>query len=433
MANQQLLSNADREQHLLHFLATRERSITICDPLETEDFVIQTMPDVSPPKWHLAHTSWFFETFLLVPYSSGYQVFHPLFDSLFNSYYITHGDPHPRPERGFLSRPTVKETIDYRNHVDIAMRALIENATEELWLMISPLLTLGINHEQQHQELLLTDIKHILAMNPLQPDYRKPVSQPREAIKEKTISASPLTFQTITGGLVEVGYTANDYDFSYDNESPAHKTYLDDFKLGSRCITNEEYITFIEDDGYQRPAFWLSEGWAISQQQRWCAPLYWQNNEHGWSHFTFEGLQKVDLSAPVCHVSYYEAAAYACWAEKRLPTEHEWEVAAQQQPMMGNLFEQQRYKTVTAPDTQPLNQLYGDVWEWTASPYVAYPGYKPPAGVIGEYNGKFMSNQMVLRGGSFATAQNHIRTTYRNFFYPQDRWQFSGIRLADDL
>jgi len=395
MAQQQPHAVENREHILLQYLDTRERSLAICAPLKTEDYVIQTMPDVSPPKWHLAHTSWFFETFLLGQFDSGYKPFHPLFDELFNSYYVTHGRPFPRPQRGFLSRPTVEEVMAYRAYVDKAMQHLIHDVSESRWLELSSLVILGINHEQQHQELLLTDIKHILAFNPLKPAYRDPVPVPREVTDTSAVSWS-----LVEGGTVSVGHAENDMSFTFDNESPAHKVYLDDFRLASRCVINRDYIEFMEDGGYDNAGLWLSDGWSTSQQQDWRAPLYWEKHDGEWFYFSFEGFQKVDLDAPVCHVSYFEADAYATWADRRLPTEHEWELAAAQIPVSGNLFEQD-------------------------------PGYRPASGAIGEYNGKFMSSQMVLRGGSFATAKNHIRATYRNFFYPKDRWQFSGIRLAD--
>ena len=418
---------SDREWLLDHFLTIRNDSLTLCEPLVTEDYVIQTMPDVSPPKWHLAHTTWFFETFLLSQFDKSYQCFHPLFDTLFNSYYVTHGQPYPRPQRGLLSRPTVAEVLEYRCYVDDAMQQLIRNTAEEQWPHLLSLIILGINHEQQHQELLLTDIKHIFAHNPIKPAYREQSTAP-----EKVFQASAFTWQPIVGGMVDIGFSGGIDSFSYDNESPSHKAYVKDYKLASRLITNKEYIAFIEDGGYQRAEFWLSDGWSTSQQQQWKAPLYWQQQGDAWLYFTFEGLQPVDMNAPVCHVSYYEADAYASWAGKRLPTGIEWETAARELKVAGNLFDQQQFKPVASSDNQPLNQMFGDVWEWTASPYVAYPGYKPAQGSIGEYNGKFMSSQMVLRGGSFATANNHIRATYRNFFYPKDRWQFSGIRLADN-
>jgi len=427
MANQQQLAVEGREQLSLHFLRTRERSVAICAPLSTEDYVIQTMPDVSPPKWHLAHTSWFYEAFLLSQFDANYQCFHPLFDTLFNSYYVTHGNPYPRPQRGLLSRPTVEEVLEYRRYVDEAVQQLIVGASEAQWQQVLSLIILGINHEQQHQELLLTDIKHIFAHNPLSPVYRELASVPREVVQP-----SPLSWQTLKGGLLEFGIAETSHSFSYDNEGPAHKAYLEDFKLASRLVTNKEYMNFIEDGGYQRAELWLSDGWTICQQQAWQAPLYWQLQDDAWLNFTFEGLQEIEWHAPLCHVSYFEADAYATWAGRRLPTEYEWESAAHELTVSGNLFDEQQLKPVVSTNDQSINQMFGDVWEWTASPYVAYPEYKPAQGSIGEYNGKFMSSQMVLKGGSFATANGHIRASYRNFFYPKDRWQFSGIRLADE-
>lgn len=432
-------SQVDHRQHIAQrYLETRERSLQICAPLETEDYVIQTMPDVSPPKWHLAHTSWFFETFLLSVFDTSYHCYHPQYDTLFNSYYVTHSDPYPRPARGLLSRPTVDEVMTYRAHIDRAMMKLIQGSTQQQWSKLSPLITLGINHEQQHQELLLTDIKHILSLNPLQPAYRKMPAH-SDAIAQQVAaaelpSAEP-TWLTIKGGVRDVGYTHEQTGFAFDNESPAHKVYFDDFKLASRCVNNREYLEFIEDDGYRRPELWLSDGWSVVQDQHWQAPLYWQQQDQAWTCFTFEGVQPVDLDAPVCHVSYFEADAYASWKQKRLPKEHEWELAARQMAVNGNFYEQQQYRPLAPSPThdQSIQQLFGDIWEWTASPYTAYPGYRPAAGSIGEYNGKFMSGQMVLRGGSFASAQDHLRATYRNFFYAKDRWQFSGIRLADDV
>lgn len=417
----------DREQLLGHFQAVRNASLALCEPLATEDYIIQTMPDVSPPKWHLAHTTWFFETFLLSRFDKNYPCFHPLFDTLFNSYYVTHGQPYPRPQRGLLSRPTVGEVFEYRCYVDDAMQQLICNAEEEQWSHLLSLIILGINHEQQHQELLLTDIKHIFAHNPIKPAYREKTTTP-----EKVFQSPVLTWRPIAGGLVDIGFSGGIDNFSYDNEGPSHKVYLEDFKLASRLVTNKEYIAFIEDGGYQGAEFWLSDGWTTSQTQQWRAPLYWEQQCDVWFHFTLEGLQTVDMNAPVCHVSYYEADAYASWAGKRLPTEIEWETAASELKVAGNLIDQRQFKPTASSEKHSLNQMFGDVWEWTASPYVAYPGYKAAQGSIGEYNGKFMSSQMVLRGGSFATANDHIRATYRNFFYPKDRWQFSGIRLADN-
>jgi ergothioneine biosynthesis protein EgtB len=414
----------DREQLLDHFLAVRSVSLTLCKPLAIEDYVIQTMPDVSPPKWHLAHTTWFFETFLLRPFDKNYQCFHYLFDRLFNSYYVTHSDPYPRAQRGLLSRPTVEQVLEYRRYVDAAVQKLVHRIAGEQWLELQSILILGINHEQQHQELLLTDIKHIFAHNPLKPAYCDQVTA-----SEDNIQTPALKWQLIAGGTVHAGVPDESSLFSYDNEGPSHKVHLNDYKMASRLVTNKEYIAFIEDDGYQRAEFWLSDGWAMSKQGM---PLYWEKNDSEWFHFTLQGLRPIDMNAPVCHVSYYEADAYASWAGRRLPTEVEWEFAAGDLKVTGNLFDQQRFKPMMSPGENSLNQMFGDVWEWTASPYVAYPGYKPAQGSIGEYNGKFMSSQMVLRGGSFATANDHIRATYRNFFYPKDRWQFSGIRLADN-
>lgn len=417
----------EREQLLNQYLSIRSDSKRLCAPLETEDYVIQTMSDVSPPKWHLAHSNWFFETFLLSPFDKNYKVFHPQYDYLFNSYYVTHGTPYARPQRGLLSRPTVKEIFEYREYVDAAMQALIINATQQQWRELSYLIVLGLNHEQQHQELLLTDIKHIFAHNPLKPTYMKHAPATASTLL-------PMQWIGFSGGLFEVGHRVQDFNaeqFAYDNESPRHKAYLEDFKLASRLVTNGEYLEFINDGGYQKPEAWLSEGWATVNKQGWRAPLYWEQHDNKWWQFTFNGMQKINADEPVCHVSHYEASAYANWAGKRLPTECEWEIAARGQNIAGNLREQNQLKPLAAMSADGLQQLYGDVWEWTSSAYSAYPGYKPAAGSIGEYNGKFMSEQMVLRGGSFATPQQHIRATYRNFFYAKDRWQFSGIRLAE--
>ena len=421
----------ERERLLDRYYAVRSETVRLCEPLELEDFVIQTMPDVSPPKWHLAHTSWFFETFLLAAYDqtcdNTFKPFHPQYDYLFNSYYITHGKPYLRPQRGLLSRPTVDEIMQYRAWVDEAMVAFIIDAAESDWQEISYRITLGLNHEQQHQELLLTDIKHILAFNPLKPVYQ-------QASPVTTQNVQPLSWLDYKAGLVTVGHQGQGSEgvgFAYDNEGPAHQVYVNPFKLASRLVTNAEYLEFMNDEGYQRPEFWLSEGWARHATENWQAPLYWEKIDNEWWTFSLEGMQRFEPGAPVCHVSLYEADAYARWAGKRLPTEFEWEVAASGEKIAGNLREQNCLKPVAAKQSDDMEQLYGDVWEWTSSAYSAYPGYRPASGAIGEYNGKFMSGQNVLRGGSFATPQDHIRSTYRNFFYPKDRWQFSGIRLAD--
>ncbi len=420
-------SSADNDLLLQKYLAVRDDSHRICKPLEVDDYGIQTMPDVSPPKWHLAHTSWFFEVFLLSVYDKSYKPFHPQYDYLFNSYYVTHGKPYPRPSRGLLSRPTVTEIYQYREYVDNAMELLILNADGAARADIESRVILGLNHEQQHQELLFTDIKHIFSKNPLKPVYREPKLY--KSGKQK--HAPKLAWHDVMAGMVAIGHQGN--GFAFDNEGPLHKAYSNDFSIASRLITNGDYLEFIHDNAYQTPELWLSDGWSAVNENKWYAPLYWEIQNNLWLQFTLEGLRPIDLDAPVCHVSFYEADAYARWAGKRLPTEVEWEVAARGIAVEGNLRDKNNLWPVVTENDVGLSQIFGDVWEWTSSPYTAYPGYRPAAGSIGEYNGKFMSNQMVLRGGSFATPQDHIRSTYRNFFYPDDRWQFSGIRLVDDL
>ena len=378
---------------------------------------------MSPPKWNLAHTSWFFETFLLREFLPAYHEFHPQYGYLFNSYYEAVGQRHPRPQRGLVSRPTVAEVYAYRAHVDHAMKELVLSADDGNWERIAPLLELGLHHEEQHQELLLTDLKHILATNPLRLAYQ---SRDQEAPK----SAPPMNWVPYSGGLVEIGFDGT--GFSYDNEGPRHSVYLEPYRLGSRLVTNGESLEFIESGGYEQPQYWLSEGWATVQEQGWRAPLYWEKVDGRWWMMTLSGFREVGEAEPVCHVSYFEADAYARWREKRLPTEAEWEAAAFAEPIEGNLFETGALHPVAAAGGASVDQLYGDVWEWTQSPYVAYPGFRPAPGAVGEYNGKFMCNQYVLRGGSCATSQRHIRPTYRNFFPPPARWQFTGIRLASD-
>ena len=412
-----------REPLLEQYRQVRRQSETICQPLATEDYCIQTMPDVSPPKWHIAHVSWFFETFLLLPFDSDYRLFHPRFDHLFNSYYVTHGQPFPRPQRGLLSRPTVAEIYRYRAYVDEAMTALLATLPEARWNDIRPRLLLGLHHEQQYQELLYTDIKHILALNPLRPAYRAAASSLQPA------RATALEWREFVGGIKTIGHESA--AFCFDNETPRHRVYLNDYALGSRLVTNGEYLEFIEAGGYERPEFWLADGWNTVRQQGWQAPLYWEQQAGRWWSMTLAGMRPVAEQEPVCHVSCYEADAYARWAGKRLPTEAEWECAAASQPVGGNLRESGYRHPVPATGNGGLQQLYGDVWEWTQSPYAPYPGFRPLAGTLGEYNGKFMCSQMVLRGGSCVTPADHIRPSYRNFFYPGDRWQFSGIRLAD--
>jgi ergothioneine biosynthesis protein EgtB len=412
----------ERQALLSHYRSVRGMSEKLCAPLSAEDCCMQTMPDVSPPKWHLAHVSWLFETFLLKPFLSDYREFHPQFAVLFNSYYEGAGPMHPRSRRGFLSRPALEEVYRYRHHVDEWMVRLIDCMPDQQWPDVAFRATLGIHHEQQHQELLLTDIKHIFASQPLCPVYQD---------TGRGVSAPPPApaWHEFAGGLYEIGHAGE--AFCYDNETPRHRVYLEDFRLASRPITNGEYLEFMADDGYRRPEYWLSEGWRTVRERSWEAPLYWEYGDGGWRHMTLAGMRAVDEHEPVCHVSYYEADAYARWAGRRLPTEAEWEVAARQATVTGNLQGTDRYHPMAAQGAG-MRQLYGDVWEWTQSPYVAYPGFRPLAGTLGEYNGKFMCNQIVLRGGSCATPAGHIRASYRNFFYPADRWQFSGIRLADD-
>ena len=413
-----------RESLIVDYQRIRKDSESICAPLETEDYCIQTMADVSPAKWHLAHTSWFFETFLLTPFMADYRCFNTAYDHLFNSYYLTHSQPYHRPSRGLLSRPTVNEIYRYRAAVDEAMIKLIAGATSKKWQAVEPLVVLGLNHEQQPQELMLTDLKHVFAQNPLHPRYRDLPLPPSQ-------HAAELAWLPVEGGIHEVGH--GDSGFGYDNEYPSHKLLLQPYAIASRPVTNADYLEFIADAGYLNPAFWLSDGWARLQTSDWRAPLYWELRDDEWWQMTLGGVRPLDLDAPVCHVSQYEAAAYASWAGARLPTEFEWEVAVAGSPVRGNLRNSDYLQPAAADDNAQLQQCYGDVWEWTASAYAPYPGYRVPAGSVGEYNGKFMSSQVVLRGGSCVTPDDHIRASYRNFFYPKDRWQFSGIRLARDL
>ena len=414
----------EQEALLEHFTRVRGDSEALCESLEEEDHVIQTMPDVSPPKWHLAHTSWFFETFLLCPHVPHYRPFHPAYDHLFNSYYLTHGDPFPRARRGVLARPTVAEIKAYRRHVDRGMERLLLMDHADAAARVRDLVVLGLHHEQQHQELLFTDIKHIFAVSPLRPVYRVlPVPAPAHV--------EPCQWVEIPAGRYRIGHAGE--GFAFDNEGPRHEVLLNGCRLASRPVSNGEFLTFIEAGGYRQPGLWLADGWATVQEQGWRAPLYWERREGDWWYMTLSGMREVDLAAPACHLSYYEADAYATWAGKRLPTEAEWEAAAAGLPVAGNLREAGYLQPIAGEAVHAgLAQMYGDVWEWTASPYMPYPGFRPPAGPIGEYNGKFMSSQMVLRGGSCVTPQSHIRASYRNFFYPKDRWQFTGLRLADD-
>lgn len=408
---------------LSRYRDVRQESERICRPLVTEDYCIQSMPDVSPPKWHLAHTSWFFETFILRPYAKDYPVFHSQYDHLFNSYYQTVGSPYPRARRGLLSRPTVEDVYHYREHVDAAIVRLMGHCPAEHEDAIRQRIVIGLHHEQQHQELLFTDIKHILAINPLRPAYTElPETGPTEV--------ASLGWAPYRGGVHEIGHDGS--DFAFDNETPRHRVYLNDFALASRCVANGEYLAFMEDGGYEKPELWLSDGWQEVNERMWRAPLYWEPRDGSWWTYTLAGMRRLREDEPVCHLSYYEADAYARWAGKRLPTEAEWEVAASTSAIAGNFSESGLLHPSPAIDGSVPMQMYGDVWEWTASDYAPYPGFRGVAGALGEYNGKFMCNQRVLRGGSCATSRSHARATYRNFFYPNSRWQFTGLRLAAD-
>jgi ergothioneine biosynthesis protein EgtB len=413
----------DRVVASQRFAAVRHESEALASRLTPEDQSIQSMPDVSPTKWHLAHTTWFFETFILARFDSAYRVFDPAFHYLFNSYYEAEGPRHPRPQRGLLSRPSCADVAAYREHVGAAMARLIDGAAEETWREAAPLIELGLHHEQQHQELILMDIKHVFSLNPLLPAYQPPR-------RRAPGNAGPLGWVEFAGGLVHMGHGGE--EFAFDNEMPRHRVWLEPFRLATRPVTCGEFIEFIAAGGYREPEFWLSEGWAIVQQQGWEAPLYWRGAEEGWRVFTLSGEKRLDPAEPVVHVSFYEADAYAKWAGKRLPTEAEWERAAEGAAFAGNLADRSRYHPAADGSGDGLRQMIGDVWEWTASPYTPYPRFRAVSGAIGEYNGKFMSNQMVLRGGAAVTPAGHIRATYRNFFPPSARWAFSGLRLAED-
>ncbi len=409
-----------------HCRRVRDLTVGLCQPLEDEDYVVQSMPDASPAKWHLAHTSWFFEEFVLQRAVSGYRFYDDRFRYLFNSYYNAVGPMHGRPLRGLLSRPTVAEVLAYRTHVDEQMHALLARPQLEPGMLER--IVLGLNHEQQHQELLLTDIKHLFSCNPLLPVY-----QPRDESVWR--AAPPLSFASLPGGLVEIGHSG--MGFSFDNELPAHRAHLEPFRLANRPVTNGEFLEFVRSGAYEEPQLWLSDGWIVAQREQWRRPIYWSESLE--LEFTLMGTREINPHAPVCHVSYYEADAFARWAQARLPREAEWETAARQSATQGNFLDSGQLQPLAAPVTAAEEipgpaflQMFGDVWEWTQSPYGPYPGFRPLAGALGEYNGKFMVNQLVLRGGSCATPASHIRPTYRNFFPPCARWQFSGLRLARD-
>ncbi len=411
------------------YQAVRAQSQALCAPLLPEDTVVQPTLDVSPPKWHLAHTTWFWETFLLKEYAPGYAVFHPEYAYLFNSYYNSLGSRVNRADRGTLSRPALAEVLAYRAHVDAGMARLLA-APEALPAAFFELLELGLQHEQQHQELLATDIKYILSTSPLAPAYAR-AERPAAAAGP---AAAPATWLPVPGGICRIGF--QEEGFCFDNELAAHDVLLAPFELQNRLVTNGEYLAFMEAGGYRDFRYWMGEGWDLAQADAWAAPLYWVLRPEGWHRFTLHGLRPVDLAAPVTHISFYEADAYAQWAGARLLTEAEWETAARHfgaTPAGGTWLESPHLDPQPLPaaaDPAQCHQLLGDCWEWTYSAYHAYPGYRRAAGALGEYNGKFMVNQLVLRGGSCATPESHIRISYRNFFHADKRWQFTGIRLA---
>lgn len=413
----------DREHVARRYRCTRDHTEALAAPLHPEDQVVQSMPDVSPTKWHRAHTTWFFETFLLSEKMRGYRCFNPDFQELFNSYYNRIGEQYPRPRRGLLSRPDAETVSAYRRAVDKAVMKLLDSAaTQEELRSLGGVIVLGLNHEQQHQELILTDLKHGFSFNPLAPVYIP--------VNESSAAAPEQTWLGYAGGKQYIG--ADDGYFCFDNETPRHAVMVTDFELASRPVTCAEFMEFIEDGGYRNPLLWLSDGWAWVEDHGIDAPMYWRRRDGEWCCYTLGGMRPVNPHEPVCHVSFYEAVAFAQWKGCRLPTEAEWEYAAAGLEVAGHFADRGRHHPLPAETGSELTQVYGDVWEWTASSYAPYPGFRPAPGTVGEYNGKFMANQMVLRGGSCATAPGHIRPTYRNFFYPADRWQFSGIRLARD-
>ncbi len=415
---------ADLRADLAHrYRAVRGTTEDLCRPLVTDDYQVQSVPEASPPKWHLAHVSWFFETFVLQPFAAGYRDFHPRFGYLFNSYYRAVGPFHARGARAVLSRPTVEEVYAYRAHVDDAVGHLFDRVADEHLPEVASRVTLGLNHEQQHQELLLMDVKRNFGENPLLPAYREDL--PALAGAE----APPLAWHDHAGGIREIGWAGD--GFAYDNEVPRHRVLLEDFRLASRPVTNGEYREFIAAGGYAEPTLWLSDGWTAVEQRGWRAPLYWREEDGVWSEFTLAGLRPLDAAAPVCHLSFFEADAYARWAGKRLPSEAELEVATAERPLEGNFLDTGLLQPRPARGDDD-GQWFGDVWEWTRSAYGPYPGSRPLAGALGEYNAKFMANQFVLRGGCCVTPRSHLRATYRNFFYPHERWPFTGLRLAAD-
>ncbi|WP_263383241.1 ergothioneine biosynthesis protein EgtB [Granulicella arctica] len=420
---------------LARFHAVRQATMHLIAPLSPEDLMVQSSPDASPAKWHLAHTSWFFETFILGEFVPDYKPFHPDFHWLFNSYYNSLGEMPEKKLRASFSRPPLHAILAYRTHVDAAISTFLEKAPEEEAVRR---IVLGLEHEQQHQELIATDVKHALFTNPLHPAYTELIGR-----REPETMAPPQDWVNFAPGLTEIGITPDPAAleaFAFDNETPRHTTYIAPFQLATRPVTCAEYLAFIDDNGYRRPELWLAEGWSTMRADGWQSPLYWRRDEtttSGWSIYTLKGFQPLEAlsETPACHLSFFEADAYARWAGCRLPTEFEWEYAAVQQPFnpaSGNFIESANLHPTPATSRSGVQQLFGDIWEWTQSGYTGYPGYHPLPGALGEYNGKFMSSQVILRGGSCVTPASHIRPTYRNFFGPSTRWQFSGVRLAKD-
>ncbi len=421
-----ILNMKNKSTLLTKFQRCRKYSIDICEPLVTEDYSLQAEIFTSPTKWHIAHTSWFFETFLIKPHFKNYQTPNPQYAVLFNSYYNAVGPQFSRNRRGLISRPTVSEVLEYRSVVDEYMQKLLSS---DITAEQDYLVRLGIAHEQQHQELFFTDLKYSFYLNPVFPTYQILSDSEQTSLFATQTIATPNSWHNYDGGLVDIG--SKDEVFSFDNEGPRHRQWLQPFTLSNRLVTNSEYLEFIADGGYQRSELWLSDGWALIQKEQWQKPLYWNEIDGLLHNYTLHGNQPINPNAPVCHLSGYEADAFASWAGARLPTETEWEHAAQSQLVIG-----EKSKFLTPHPIQDshtsadLTQLYQQCWQWTSSAYSPYPGYKAASGAVGEYNGKFMANQLVLKGSSCATSENHARVSYRNFFYPPDRWQFTGLRLA---
>lgn len=402
----------------------RRQTVLLTEGLSAEDLCAQSMADASPGKWHLAHTTWFFETFILQKYDPQFCWFDQQYSFLFNSYYDNVGERHARVQRGLLTRPSFQSVLDYRDHVDCRMQVVIENQCDE----VKSLVTIGLHHEMQHQELFLTDLLHLLSHNPLYPS----VLSRRNSLAVNP-HVRPAEMHAFDGGLISVGVDENANEFSYDCEQPRHSTYLHPFKISSRLVSNGEWIEFINDGAYENSLLWLSDGWSAKNREQWTAPLYWQRIEGQWHQYGLDGLNPVDPLAPVCHVSFYEADAFARWSGKRLPREHEWEMMAVDRPVVGNFLESYSWRPFSAKSVGPdFEDAFGDVWEWTQSAYTPYPGFNAKQGALGEYNGKFMANQFVLKGGSCVTPRLQMRVSYRNFFYPHQRWQFMGLRLAED-